>query len=156
MPFSVTITKNVIPQLRAAIEDKSESAVRDNAEAVAAAASVNSPVRTGALRASWYRNGPQAESTYPEHSGMAKSLNPLAKIVPELKAAIVDAKVGQLRDMTTGRFTYPQAIVGSAVEYSLYLEEGTVHMSPRPILRPAALVVERAFISDMKKVASGF
>jgi hypothetical protein len=156
MTFTVTIRRNVIPQVQASICDKSESSVRDSADYMAGYAANIAPVRTGAFRASFYRNGPQNESTYPERSSAARSLNPLAQIVPELKAAIVDPKLGQLRDQQTGRFTYPQSIVSSAVHYSLYLEEGTIHMAPRPTLRPAALATERQFIGDMKQVADGY
>ncbi len=156
MGFTVSITKNVIPQVRVSIAKKSEDAVRDNAHYMQDYASRIAPVLTGAFRESIYVNGPQNESDYSEHAGMARSHNPRAHIVPELRAAIVDPKLGQLRDLVSGQFTYPQAIVGSAVEYSLYLEEGTVHMAPRPTLRPAALATESKFKSDMSNVADGF
>jgi hypothetical protein len=76
--------------------------------------------------------------------------------VPELLEAIVDPKLGQLRDLQTGRFTFPQTIVASAVEYSLYLEDGTVYMAPRPTLRTANLAAEQKFKSDMSQVADGY
>lgn len=156
MTFTVTIRRNVISQVQASICDKSEASVRDSAHFMQGYAASIAPVQTGAFRASIYVNGPQNESDYAERAGAAKSANPLANIVPELRAAIVDPKVGQLRDLQTGRFTYPQAIASSAVEYSLYLEEGTVHMAPRPTLRPAALATEATFKSDMSKVADGY
>lgn len=154
--FTVTIRRNVIPQVQASIVDKAEAAVRDDAHYMQGYGASIAPRRTGAFAASLYVNGPKNESDYAEHAGLAKSHNPTAKIVPELRAAIVDPQVGQLRDTQTGRFTHPQAIVSSAVEYSLYLEEGTVHMAPRPTLRPAALATEGRFKADMSKVADGF
>lgn len=156
MSITVTIRRNVIPQVQASICDKSEAAVRDDAHYMQGYAASIAPVQTGAFRESLYVNGPNNESDYSEHAGLASSHNPKAIIVPELRAAIVDPKLGQLRDLRTGRFTFPQAIVASAVQYSLYLEEGTVHMAPRPTLRPAALVTEQRFKSDMSKVADGF
>lgn len=153
MPFTVTITRNVIPQVRASIEDKALENVRNNAHNMQTYAQSIAPVRTGAFRTSIYVNGPEQESDYSIRAGQARQANPLAHIVPELRAAIVDPKLGQLRDLQSGRFTYPQAIVSSAVEYSLYLEEGTVHMAPRPTFRQAALATEQRFIADMRTVA---
>jgi HK97 gp10 family phage protein len=156
VPWTVSVVKNLIPQVRASIEDKSEDAARKQAEHARDSAHDNAPRRTGALAESFYVNGPKGESGYSEAAGKAADLNPKAKIVPELQASIIDPKLGQLRDTVTGRFTSSQAIVASAVEYSLYVEEGTVHMSPRPILRNAALTTEKLFIDAMSKVADGF
>jgi len=154
--FSISITKNLIPQVRVAIIDKAEDAVRDAAHYGRDYTRSIAPVRTGALRESFYVNGPNQETDYVFAAGKAKALNPSAHIVPELRAAIVDPKVGQLRDQATGRFTFPQTIVSSAVEYSLYIEEGTVFMAPRPILRQGTLAAEAKFKSDMRKVADGY
>jgi hypothetical protein len=148
--ITVTVRGNIIPQVRATITDRSESAVRDNANAIQALCEVNSPRRTGALSVSWYRHGPGNESNYGLHETAARVLNPLANINPEVQIGT------QKTDPDTGKLVNPKAVVASAVEYSLYLEEGTVHMSPHPILRPASLIVERSFIADMSKVADGF
>ncbi len=156
MPFSVSITKNIIPQVRVSIINNAEDAVRDSAHYAQDYAQSIAPVDTGAFRASIYVNGPNQETDYAIAVVKAKALNPSAHIVPELLAALVDPKLGQLRDVVTGRFTFPQTIVSSVVEYSLYLEEGTVHMSPRPTLRLANLAAEQKFKSDMSKVADGF
>src|SRR3954469_22683409 len=156
MPWTVTVHKNLIPQVRAAVEERSEQATRDSARHARDYAHDTAPVRTGALAASFYVNGPNGDSTYLVAAGEAKSRNPAAKIVPELSASAVDPGVGQLRDALTGRFTRSQAIVASAVEYALYVEEGTVHMAPRPTLRSAALVTEKFFSDVMSTVAKGF
>jgi hypothetical protein len=157
MAFTFSITKNLIPQLRQSIVDKSTNAVRDNAHFMQGYAGGIAPVRTGAFRVSIYVNGPDGESDYSERAGLAESANPNAHITPELQAATADPRAnGAPRDQATGRFTYPQAIVASAVEYSLYLEEGTWKMSPRPTFRPAALATEFRFLTDMTQVASGF
>lgn len=155
MPFTVSVRKNLIPQVQLAIADRSTVAVRANAQAVQALCEVNSPRRTGALSASWYRNGPNGESDYGLHETAARALNPAAHIVPELQSTVAGPN-GTQRDVATGKFTHPQALVASAVEYSLYLEEGTVHMAPHPTLRPSALIVEKLFVADMMKVADGF
>lgn len=156
MTFEVSIRWNKIPQVQASICDKAEDGVRDSAHYMQQYAADIAPRRTGAFSASIYVNGPAAETDYAEHVAMAKERNAKANIVPELRAAIVDPHLGQLRDQQTGRFTFPQAICSSAVEHSLYLEEGTVHMSPRPTLRPAALASEQQFKTAMKQVADGF
>ncbi len=156
MPFSVTVTRNVIPQVRASIAERAEASVRDSAHYAQQYARSIAPVDTGAFRESIYVNGPNQETDYALAVVRAKALNPSANITPELLAAIVDPKLGQLRDQLTGRFTFPQTIISSAVEYSLYLEEGTVHMAPRPTLRQATLAAEQKFRSDMSNVADGY
>lgn len=155
MPWTVTVRRNVISQLRASIVDKTEDVVRDDAHYMRDYAQKIAPVKTGAFRASLYVNGPGGESDYSQAAGAARSHNPKAKIIPEIKAATLDLGVKQLRD-ELGRFSLPQAIVAPAVEYGLFLEDGTVHMAPRPTLRPAALATENRFKSDMSKVADGF
>ena len=131
------------------------SAVRDNAHYMRDFARTIAPVLTGAFRASLYVNGPNNESDYTQCVDAAKALRPEAKIVPELHAATLDTGVSQLRN-NLGQFSLPEAIVSGAVEYTIYLEEGTVHMAPRPTLHNAALATEQQFKSDMSKVADGF
>lgn len=156
MGFSISLTRNDIPQVRASIVNKSVEAVRSSAHYTQNYASVTAPRKTGAFAASIYVNGPENDSDYAQHASAAASLNPNANIMPEVKAAVADPKVGQLRDQATGQFTFPQAIVSSAVEYSLYLEEGTVYMAPRPVLHAATLAAENLFKSLMSQVAKGF
>ena len=155
MPIQVIVRRNVIPQLRGDIVDRTEKTVRDQAHYMRDYAQSIAPVRTGAFRQSLYVNGPNSETDYPQSAGEAARLNPRARIIPEIQAAQLDLGVQRLRD-ELGRFSLPQAIVAPAVEYGLYLEEGTVHMAPRPTLRPAALVTEVTFKSQMSKVADGY
>ena len=155
MPITVTIRKNVISKLRGDIVDRTETAVRNQAHFMRDYGQSIAPVRTGAFRASLYVNGPNDESDYPAAAGAAAQKNPKARIIPELQAASFDLGAKRLRN-EIGRFSLPQAIVAPAVEYGLYLEEGTVHMAPRPTLRPAALATEQRFKSDMSKVADGY
>ena len=155
MAFSVTVRSNKIGQLQGDIRDKAEGAVRDTANEMRDYARIIAPVLTGAFRSSLYINGPNGESDYGTAAAEAAAANPKAVIVPEQQAAQVDINVHQLRD-TEGRFSLPQAIVASAVEYSLFLEEGTVHMAPRPTLRPAALVAEAFFRNAMTKITDGY
>jgi hypothetical protein len=155
LPISVQIRRNVIPALRGSIVDRTEKVVRDEAHFMRDYAQSIAPVRTGAFRASLYVNGPNDESDYAGHASQALQHNPKARIVPEIHAAALDLGTKRLRD-ELGRFSLPQAIVAPAVEYGLYLEEGTVHMAPRPTLRPAALVTQERFKADMSDVADGF
>src|SRR6266550_5314467 len=98
--------------------------MRDYAEGIA-------PRRTGAFAASIYRNGPGTYSDYAQHAAVALALNPKAALIGELIAAQVDVVMSQLRN-SLGQFSLPEAIVGSAVEYSIFLEEGTRYMAPQP------------------------
>ena len=150
--FSITIKRNDIPQVVNSVTDKAIKNVRDNAHASREYASAIAPVRTGALRASFYVNGPQGESDYIERVAAALRLNPGAGIVPELQAATPG--VGGLRNMF-GQYSRPEAVVSSCVEYSIYLEEGTVHIAPRPTFMQSALAIEQPFIAAMKTVANG-
>jgi len=152
LTFSVFLRKNEIPQVQGNIIGKTVDAVRDSATYMRDYAKTIAPVDTGAFRASLYVNGPNDESDYAERAAAAKDLNPRANIVPELRAASLDPQVDRLRDYL-GRFALPEAVVSSAVEYSLYLEEGTSRMAPRPTLRPAALVAEEYFKAKMRDVA---
>lgn len=156
MSFTITLRKNDIPNVAKAVSDNSGDAVRDSAKYIRDYAQGIAPVKTGAFRASLYVSGPgNGESEYPEAAATAKDHNPDARIVGETKPStrFVD---GVLRN-SMGQFTSKwEAIIASAVEYALYLEEGTVHMSPRPTLRPAALAAEQKFKTDMSKVADGF
>lgn len=156
MPFTVRLLRNDIPNVAKAVSNNSGDAVRDSAGYIREYARSIAPVRTGAFRQSLYVSGPgNGESDYTESAGMALSHNSAARIVPEIKPStrFVD---GVLRN-TMGQYAYLwEAIIASAVEYSLYLEEGTVHMAPQPTLRPAALHGEQTFLNSMKHVADGF
>jgi len=152
MPFAIITRFNLIPQVQANIVGKTIDAIRDSATYARDYAKTIAPVDTGAFRASLYVNGPNDESDYGERTAAAIELRPNARIVPELKAASLDPQVDRLRDRL-GRFSLPEAVISSSVEYSLYLEEGTVHSSPRPTLRPAALVAEQRFKALMAEVA---
>lgn len=155
MPITVFVRKNEIPQVMGSIVEKTVDAVRDSAHFMRDYAQSIAPVQTGSFRASLYVNGPNDESDYAARAGAAKEANPRAVIVPELQAANLDPKVDRLRDRL-GRFSLPEAVVAPAVEHGLFLEEGTVRMSPRPTLRPAALVTEQFFKNAMGGVADGF
>lgn len=154
MPITLIVRRNDIPNVKARIADKNVDAVRDNAHFMRDYAQSIAPVRTGAFRASLYVNfqGEQTESDYGQAAARALQLNPRARIVPEQQAALLDQNVNRFRN-PLGQFTQPEAVVSSAVEYALYLEEGTVHNSPRPTLRQAALATEPRFKTDMGKVA---
>lgn len=152
MTFSLSVRVNKISAVQTSIADRSMEIVKDSAEFMRDYASSIAPVRTSAFSASIYVNGPGGFTDYAERAGAASQRNPKAHIVPELQAAQVDTGVGQLRN-SLGQFSLPEAIVASAVEYSLYLEEGTRYMAPRPTLRPAAEATRQQFAEAMKHVA---
>lgn len=138
--------------MQARITDKSKDTVRDSAKFMREYARGIAPVRTGAFKASLYINGPGNESDYFAVAAAAALLNPKANTIGELVAATLDAGVGQLRN-SLGQFSRDEAVVGSAVEYSVYLEEGTRYMAPRPTLRPAAEATRQHFAQAMQHVA---
>lgn len=156
MGLSITIRTNNIGQLQGDVVDRTESAVRDSAHDMRDYAQQIAPVETGAFRASLYVNGPNGESDYIQAAARASELRPDTHIILEQFAAVLDLGIQQLRNPMTGRFSLPEAIMGSAVEYSLYLEEGTVHMAPRPTFRQAALHTEGNFLQRMMAIANGY
>lgn len=152
MPFSITVRVNRINQVQASITSRNQDTARDSAEFMRNYARAIAPVRTGAFQASLYVNGPGNSSDYAERAGAAVLDNPQARIIPEIRAADVDTGVGQLRN-NRGQFSLAEAIVASAVEYSVFLEEGTRYMAPRPTLRPAAEATRTVFADAMARVA---
>lgn len=155
MPFSLRIRRNDIPRVQASITDKSVDAVRENAHNMRDFAQRIAPVDTGAFRASLYVNGPEGESDYIQAAAGTLARRPKARIVPEQHAATVDTGVSQLRN-SLGQFSLPEAIVSSAVDYAVMLEEGTVYMSPRPTFMNAALATQPDFITAMRRVADNW
>lgn len=152
MGISIIIRRNDTPRVMASIKDKQRKAARDNAHTMRDFAKAIAPVKTGAFRASLYVNGPNNESDYATSVAAALRLNPKAGIVPEQRAAQPDSSTGGFRDQF-GQFSQEEAIVAPAVVYGLYLEEGTVHMAPRPTLMQAAIATRTPFIGAMSKVA---
>lgn len=152
MAFSIVVRKNTINRLQASITDRSKETVRSSAEYMRNYAQAIAPVRTGAFRTSLYVNGPGNQTDYPERAAAAAEANPKARIIAEIRAADIDTRVGQLRN-NLGQFSLDEAIVASAVEYSVMLEEGTRYMAPRPTLRPAAESTRAQFAEAMTHVA---
>lgn len=140
--ITVRILSNRIAELSAALGKNAEGVVRDAAKDGRDFASAISPVRTGALQASWYVSGPNEESDYPEHSSAAAGLNPQAVILEEARASFVEPDLVQ-----------PVAIISSAVNYSIFIEEGTRYMAPQPVLRPTAEHIRAILVNGMKGIA---
>lgn len=151
--WKVTLKVDRLLRLQTSIQTRATDQVRDKANFCREYAYALSPVRTGALKESWYVSGPNDESDYAVRASDAQSLNPEAIITIELKAAFVDPNLGQLRSPETGQFSLPEAIVASCVNYSLYLEYGTRYMSAQPILFPASEATREQFIEGMLTVA---
>lgn len=124
------------------LQKNATDVVRDAANACAQFAINISPVRTGALKSSWYVSGPNQESDYSSAADFAERLNPLAIIMDEATADLVEPDLKQ-----------PVAIISSAVNYAIFLEEGTRYMAPQPILTPAAEVARTTLLNGMKGIA---
>lgn len=142
MGITVRVDNRVLATLPGVIVKNAADAVRQTAMDGRQLVSALSPVRTGALRASWYVSGPNGESTYPADSGTARELNPLAVILDEATPELAEPDLPQ-----------PCAILSSAVNYSIFIEEGTRYMAPRPVLRPASEVMRNELISLLSGVA---
>lgn len=64
--------------------------------------------------------------------------------------AVVPVDTGNLKNSIAAEMTGPaEAIVGTGVEYSVYVELGTVKMAARPYLIPAAEHARPSFIEAM-------
>lgn len=142
MGITVKLNTAVLERLPGDIQRNATNAVRESAAGCRDFANQISPVRTGALKASWYVSGPNEESDYSQHAGSAHGLNPLAIILEEARASLVEPSLSQ-----------PVAIISSAVNYSIFIEEGTRYMAPQPVLRPASEQARNVFVEAMKKVA---
>jgi HK97 gp10 family phage protein len=153
VPWTVTVRTNRINQVQSSIQDRNKEIVRKSAKFMRDVASSIAPVDTGAFAASIYVNGPEGESDYALRADAAASLNPKAHIISEQQAAQA-TPFGPARN-ALGQFTSPQALVASAVEYSVYLEDGTKFMAPRPTFRPAAAATSQVFERDMRNIADG-
>lgn len=152
MPLSITVRTNRINRVQSSITERAKATVADSAKFMRDYAQGIAPVRTGAFASSIYVNGPGNVSSYSQHAAAASQLNPKAHIIPELIAAQVDTGLSRLRN-NAGQFSLPEAIVASAVEYSVFLEDGTRYMGPRPTFRPAAEATRQQFAEAMEHVA---
>lgn len=141
MGIRVTVRSNKIAATSASITKNATQAVSDTVEAGGRLASALSPVRTGSLSSSWYASGPNGVSNYPQSAEEAFGLNPLAYILDELTPEVAEPDLPQ-----------PCAILASAVEHDIFVEEGTRYMSPRPILYPTAEAMRNQFLDLLKQV----
>jgi hypothetical protein len=150
--IKVTVRVDKLHRLQASIQQKAVDEVRTSAHYMQGYASSIAPRDTGAFSESLYVNGPLNESDYQQRAGRARALRPTATIIPELVAAQTIPNMNVLRS-NLGQFARPEALVGSAVDYSVHLEYGTRYMGPRPTFFPAALATRTKFESAMRKVA---
>jgi len=109
--------------------------VRKTAFDIEAGCKARSRVDTGAMRAGWYT------STF-DANGF------------EAAAAAAQSAGGKDVKLVTPS-AYPaddlEAIVGNAVEYAIYNEMGTVHMSAQPMLGPSVDAVLEGFFQGIER-----
>ena len=153
MPWTVTVRTNRINQVQASLTDRNKETVRKSAKFMRDVAASIAPVDTGSFAASIYVNGPDGESDYELRASAARNLNARAVIIPEIREAQATS-FGSLRN-NLGQFSLPEAIVASAVEHSVFLEDGTKFMAPQPTFRPAAAATSQVFERDMRTIADG-
>lgn len=153
MAFKVTLRRDRLDRLIASVATRATDEVRDNATYLRDYGYAIAPKDTGAFSQSLYVSGPNDESDYAERSNAARSLRPQAVIINEIRPASFNTTVQRFRG-PNGQFSTPEAVVGSAVEYSIFLEDGTRYMAPRPTFRPAVEATRERFIAGMKTVAN--
>lgn len=140
------VRTNRIPQVIAHIVAATNDAVQDTAVAIQNMASQLAPRDTGALAASIYVSS-STESDYDTRVATASALNrdmiPLEEVAPEFVIPLAGTNTGNV------------AVVGAAAHYGIFNEEGTVHMAPRPFMRPATEGASDDFQSRMSQVANG-
>jgi len=142
--MTITVLSNRIPILLGLLVPRTHTAVIDTAEEIQNRANVLAPIDTGALRESIYVSSPDG-SDYPERSGAAEARNPDAIIIPEVTSDFVISFAA-----TDPTF---RAVVGSAVNYSIFQELGTRFMPPQSFMLPAIEVSADAFAERMSRIA---
>lgn len=152
MPFTVTLRRDRLDRLIGSVASRATAQVAENAAYLRDYASSIAPKDTGAFSQSIYVSGPGEESDYAQRANAARSLNPQAVIIDEVHPASFDSGTSRLRN-SAGQFSQPEAVVGSAVNYSVFLEDGTRYMAPRPTFRPAIEATRDRFVAAMKTVA---
>jgi hypothetical protein len=150
--IKVVLKRDKLDRLIGSIATRATDQVRDNAAYLQGYASQIAPKDTGAFSQSIYVSGPGDESDYAQRASAARGLNPQAHIIGEIHPASFDTGVQRFRG-ANGQFSAPEAVVGSAVEYSIFLEDGTRYMAPRPTFRPAIEATHDRFVAGMKTVA---
>jgi HK97 gp10 family phage protein len=148
----VTLRRDRLDRLIGSVASRATDQVRDNAAYLRDYASAIAPKDTGAFSQSIYVSGPGEESDYAQRANAARQLRPQAVIIDEIHPASFDTAVQRFRG-ANGQFSQPEAVVGSAVEYSIFLEDGTRYMAPRPTFRPAVEATRERFVAAMKTVA---
>src|SRR5262249_10474314 len=119
--MGVTILFNHLPETLEKILANTKRLVGESAERIEAAAKETVRVQTGSAQAGIYRMTADHDG-YSQAVSEATSLNPHAVAVPKVD----------------GPTSHNQAIIAGALEHNLALELGTVHMSAKPYLTPAA------------------
>jgi HK97 gp10 family phage protein len=152
MTVKVVLKRDKLDRLIGSIATRATDEVRENAAYLRDYASQIAPKDTGAFSQSIYVSGPSEESDYAQRAGAARSLNPQAHIIDEIRPALFDQNAQRFRG-ANGQFSQPEAVVGSAVQYSIFLEDGTRYMAPQPTFRPAIEATRDRFVAGMKTVA---
>lgn len=153
MPIKLTLRRDRLDRLIGSVASRATDQVRDNATYLRDYAAAIAPKATGAFSQSIYVSGPGEESDYAQRSNAARGLNPQARILDEVHSAAFDGGVQRFR-AASGQFSQPEAIVSSAVLYSIFLEDGTRYMAPQPTFRPAIEATRDRFIAGMKTVGN--
>jgi HK97 gp10 family phage protein len=145
--FTVTTTlrSNRLPQVVAAIQRNTRTAVDSAAAGVQQRASQVAPRDTGSLAESIYVNNGDV-SDYSLRTATAQGLNRDVVILEEIRPEFVISLSG-------GNESSFAAVVGVAAGHGIFQEFGTRHSSPQSFMLPAVLGLEAEFINSMSHVA---
>jgi hypothetical protein len=116
----VTLTNDRLLTLADVLRPHVQHAADDTANAIRQAAADGAAKDTGSMAAGLYVATPGG-SDYGERSAAAATANPKAGILPEVDKPAAGS-----------------ATVAGSVDYSVFLELGTVHQAAQPFLAPAA------------------
>lgn len=146
MSFKAVLNTTRLVGLYSRLTPKAKQAVIDTSESMRDRASHLAPRRTGSLAASLYVTTPDG-SDYSERASAARSLNPLAVIIPEVTP-------DQVLSLSSGGKGYI-GVVGIAVQHGIFNELGTRYMAPQPFMLPAAEPERDGFLQLMRHVVDG-
>jgi hypothetical protein len=146
MTVTVTLQADRLAQLLRQIPQRAKTAVDETADEIRDTSSQLAPRDTGSLSSSMYvSNGD--ESDYAQRSGQARSQNPDAIIVQEVRPEFVLSLGGGSNDNAY------LAVVGAAVAHGIYQELGTRFIGSRAFMIPATEGASTAFVAAMSKIA---
>lgn len=145
MTITVTMRKDRLEQLTDKLPVRARTVVDNTSSDIRNSASQLARRETGSLAASVYISNGE-ESDYSQRAGEARSRNPEATIVPEVRPEFVMSLFGGSKNAYV-------SVVGTAVAHGLFNELGTRFMSSAAFMIPSVEGASSGFVAEMSKVA---